>query len=106
MEHWLEQEIAEWVHPMKDQSDDPLHHERMLLLWSYISLPENVPVFFVFVSVILETNKNSTQDKILFVLLIHQQYYRRKKEEMFYLLMHSTHFIYGYMAQNLRLRTT
>ena len=27
MEHWLEREIAEWVHPMKDQSDDPSHHE-------------------------------------------------------------------------------
>ena len=23
MEHWLEQEIAQWVHPMKDRSDDP-----------------------------------------------------------------------------------
>ena len=26
-EHWLEREIAQWVHPMKDRSDDPLHHE-------------------------------------------------------------------------------
>ena len=39
VEHWLEPEIAQWVHPMKDRSDDPLHHERMLLPWSYISLP-------------------------------------------------------------------
>ena len=23
MEHWLEWEIAQWVHPMKDRSDDP-----------------------------------------------------------------------------------
>ena len=29
VEHWLEREIAQWVHPMKDQSDDPSHHERM-----------------------------------------------------------------------------
>ena len=28
VEHWLEREIAQWVHPMKDRSDDPLHHER------------------------------------------------------------------------------
>ena len=28
MEHWLEQEIVLWVHPMKDQSDDPSHNER------------------------------------------------------------------------------
>ena len=26
VEHWLEREIAQWVHPMKDRSDDPLHH--------------------------------------------------------------------------------
>ena len=38
VEHWLEREIAQWVHPMKDRSDDPLHHERTLLPWNYISL--------------------------------------------------------------------
>ena len=27
VEHWLEQEIAQWVHPMKDRSDNPSHHE-------------------------------------------------------------------------------
>ena len=31
VEHWLEREIAQWVHPMKDRSDDPSHHERTLL---------------------------------------------------------------------------
>ena len=39
VEHWLEREIAQWVHPMKDRSDDPSHHERKLLPQSYISLP-------------------------------------------------------------------
>ena len=38
VEHWMKQEIAQWVHPMKDRSDDPSHHERTLLPWSYISL--------------------------------------------------------------------
>ena len=28
VEHWLEREIAQWVHSMKDRSDDPSHHER------------------------------------------------------------------------------
>ena len=28
MEHWLEREIAQWVHPMKDRSDDPSHYSR------------------------------------------------------------------------------
>ena len=27
VEHWLEREIAQWVHPMKDRPDDPSHHE-------------------------------------------------------------------------------
>ena len=39
VENWLEQEIAQWVHPMKDRSDDPSHHERTVLPRSYISLP-------------------------------------------------------------------
>ena len=39
VEHWLEQEIAQWVHPMKDRPDDPSHHEQTLLPQSYISLP-------------------------------------------------------------------
>ena len=38
VEHWLEREITQWVHPMKDRSDDPSHHERTLLPRSYISL--------------------------------------------------------------------
>ena len=38
VEHCLEREITQWVHPMKDRSDDPSHHERTLLPRSYISL--------------------------------------------------------------------
>ena len=38
VEHWLEQEIVQWVHSMKDRSDDPSHHERTLLPRSYTSL--------------------------------------------------------------------
>ena len=34
VKHWLEREIAQWVHPMKDRSDDPSHHERTLYLWA------------------------------------------------------------------------
>ena len=37
VDHWLEREIAQWVHPMKDRSNDPSHHERTLLPQSYIS---------------------------------------------------------------------
>ena len=38
VDHWLEWEIAQWVHPMKDRSDNPSHHEWALLPWSYILL--------------------------------------------------------------------
>ena len=31
VEHWPEREIAQWVHLIKDRSDDPSHHERTLL---------------------------------------------------------------------------
>ena len=34
MEHWLEREIAQWVHPMMNRSDDPSHHEQTFLPWS------------------------------------------------------------------------
>ena len=44
VEHWLEREIAQWVQPMKDRSDDPSHHERTLLPRSYISLPSEAGV--------------------------------------------------------------
>ena len=27
MQHWLELEIAQWVHPTKDRSKDRSHHE-------------------------------------------------------------------------------
>ena len=70
VEPWLEREIAQWVHPMKDRSDDPSHHERTLIPRSYISLPS--PSI---------------------------------EREMFYLTTHSTHFIYGYIASDIWLRT-
>ena len=38
MEHWLEWEIAQWIHHMKVRSDDPSNHERTPLPRSYISL--------------------------------------------------------------------
>ena len=44
VEHWLVQEIAQWVHHMKDRFDDPSHHEQMPLPQCYILLqPEKKP---------------------------------------------------------------
>ena len=57
VEHWLEREIAQWVHPIKDRSDDPSHHELTLLPRSYISLlvckssKEKVLIAFVIIGV-------------------------------------------------------
>ena len=45
VEHWLEREIAQWVHTMKDRHDDPSHQERMLLPRSYISLPHTMVTY-------------------------------------------------------------
>ena len=42
VEHWLEREIAQWVHTMEDRSDDSSHHEQTLLPRSYISLPTGI----------------------------------------------------------------
>ena len=42
LEHWLEREMAQWVHPMKDRSYDPSPHEQTLLPWSYISLLKHI----------------------------------------------------------------
>ena len=46
MEHWLEREIAQCVHPMKDRSDDPSHHERTLYPGVSMHLTlTNIPAF-------------------------------------------------------------
>ena len=47
VEHWLEREIAQLVHPMKDRSDDPSHYERTLLPQGYISLPHLLVTSFI-----------------------------------------------------------
>ena len=52
VEHRLEQEIAQWVHPKKDRSDDPPHHERTLYLWATSRSPgpgmrESFPCQFI-----------------------------------------------------------
>ena len=52
VEHWLEREIAQWVHPMKDRSDDRSHHERTLLPRIYISLPGQIMYIFIYVTII------------------------------------------------------
>ena len=53
VEHWLEQEIAQWVHSMNDRSDDLLHHERTLLPWSYVSLLINIMIMIMIMIIIV-----------------------------------------------------
>ena len=36
---------------------------------------------------------------------VHREIYKEGRKEMFYLTTHSTHFIYGYMASDIWLRT-
>ena len=73
VERWLEREIAQWVHTMKDRSDDPSHHEQTLYLWA--------------TSRSLDKTKHKSE--------------KEGRKKMFYLTTHSTHFIYGYMASDI-----
>ena len=65
---------------MPDRSDEQSHHERTLLPRSYISLP-------------FSKLRNGKQLK------------KEGRKEFFYLTTHSIHFIYGYMASDIWLRT-
>ena len=60
VEHWLEREIVQWVHAMKDRSDDPSHHERTLLPRSYISLREGDGSVYFGYTIITTTITNIT----------------------------------------------
>ena len=42
MEHWLEREIAEWVHPMKDRSDHTNNYSDTFTVFSPIHLCTSV----------------------------------------------------------------
>ena len=66
VEHWLEQEIAQWVHPMKDQSDDPSHHERML----YLSELCPAPTTMIFLTQCLSTAWLVWQSCYILLLLL------------------------------------
>ena len=40
VEHWLERDIAQWVHPMKDRSDDPVTGHVSCVMWSGVARGE------------------------------------------------------------------
>ena len=101
----MEREIAQWVHPMKDRSDDPSHHERMLLPRSYVSLLYiyrsglYVREWKLWSSLIINNLKN-----LVFPdsdLTSHIDALNMSERKIFYLTTHSTHFIYGYMASDI-----
>ena len=117
VEHWLEREIAQWVHPMKDRSDDPSHHERTLLPRSYISLLQTLVTGYNSVRLYLAECDDAwtgTDVQTLNIVRIirdfhlhlptlilghrHRRDSRDGRKEMFYLTTLSTHFIYSYMG--------
>ena len=51
----LEREIAQWVHPVKDRSDDPSHKERTLLPRSYTSLPYITRMLVLHITIYITT---------------------------------------------------
>ena len=112
VEHWLEREIAQWVHPMKDRSDDPPHHERTLLPRSYVPLlilrnqpngaTDLTPRFAASSRVDgrdeLQVGHLGPQKLLVAVSPVLKRNVSLREREMFYLTTHSTHFIYGYMT--------
>ena len=107
VEHWLEREIAQWVHPMKDRSDDPSHHERTHLPWLFVLILN----YLVFIELILQLLRsgwdgvsighNLVETDDFFKKVVHGVSHLLRHSdmgelefEMFYLMTHSTHFIY------------
>ena len=65
VEHWLEREIAQWVHPIKDRSDNPSHHERTLL-------PGHIQMHFITTSPLTYVTFKCCKHVIIFVILATQ----------------------------------
>ena len=83
---------------MRDRSDDPSHQQQKLHHGATSSS----------LSLILKKGNSSVRSKISpFVpsILNFRVRIRVREREMFYLMTHSTHFIYGYMASDIWLRT-
>ena len=74
VEHWLELEIAQWVHPMKDRSDNPSHHERTLLPRSYISLLGLLFLISNNVSFISNIPAERMSQHMAFIILVMEQW--------------------------------
>ena len=118
VEHWLQREIAQWVHPMKDRSDDPSHHERTLLpyghwrfKWTGLMTNNNFLTIietldWICVGFVLFVNWRVPMALLISATLKAYTVHKIERErEMFYLTTHSTHHIYGYMASDIWLRT-
>ena len=78
---------------MKDRSDDPSHHERTL----YHGATSRSMCLF-------RDHRSIASISRICIFSLRFSCYARERE-MFYLTTHSTHFIYGYMASDIWLRT-
>ena len=78
---------------MKDQSDDPSHHERTLLPQSYISLLTEIVYAPLMGGVTGNLQYCSTGTVAVFME-------KEGRKEVFELTMCSSHFIYGYLESD------
>ena len=126
VEHWLEQEIAQWVHPMKDRSDNPSHHERTLYLWAtsrslkygilFCGCPAPCSTSGAICSTNVHQINNVNKKTVSYIFYqselqlylvrnlfkyANQTVTHNLHQKMLYLTTHSTHFIYGYMASGI-----
>ena len=77
--HWLEREIAQWVHSMKVRSDDPSHYEQTFLPRSYFSLPVPQGFNIIYCSVLTNSYLILHPPKTCFVFIFILFYFSKQK---------------------------
>ena len=87
---------------MNKRSDDPSHHGRTLLPRSYISLLFYLTTHIEYAPIKYIVYYAQFKEYLFFLLLLYE---KEREKKMFYLTTHSTHFINGYMASDIWLRT-
>ena len=102
MKNWLEQEVAQWV-----------HHEGSI--WQPIAPCAKHTLFVIsllfYLAITFQSVLHNCHNKVHGMSDLLDTVYKRslaanqRVREMFYLTTHSTHFIYGYMASDICLRT-
>ena len=109
VEHWLEWEIAQWVHSTKDRSvtyhtmSECSYHRATSCSCTHTK--GRCTVFSFLNQQWPPSNKKNHRSENRCKQMLHwrsvEHIHRCEMNEMFYLMTHKTHFIYGYMASDM-----